>query len=236
MKLRHPWLIRLAARLAAVVIRLWLATLRRRIDFGGAQRHPADPDRERFIYGFWHENLLAGITFRGRITALISQHADGELITLIARDLGFGAARGSTTRGGAQGLLDLWHHSRRSHLTVTPDGPRGPRRRVQAGLIFLAARTGLPIVVFGVGYSWAWRASSWDRFAVPWPGSTLYCVAAPPIRIPPDVKRDGLERYRQMVEDQLEEVTEAAERWAARSGKRQPGRTSGKDGQLRASA
>ena len=56
---------------------------------------------------------------------------------------------------------------------MTPDGPRGPRRKVQPGAVFLAAQTGLPIVPLGVAYANAWRAKSWDQFAVPKPFSQL---------------------------------------------------------------
>src|SRR5262245_32924491 len=51
------------------------------------------------------------------------------------------------------------------HIAVTPDGPRGPRRKLQERVVFLASRTGLPLVLVGVGYEKVWRAGSWDRFA-----------------------------------------------------------------------
>jgi lysophospholipid acyltransferase (LPLAT)-like uncharacterized protein len=216
MKLRHPLLLRLLALLGAVLIRLLMGTVRFRFDYRRAgERHPADWRRRRFVYAIWHESLLFGVSLRSRLTTLVSQHADGELITLICRLLGLGIVRGSTTRGGGQGMLDLVHASRSSHVVVTPDGPRGPRRRVQPGLVFLASRCGLPIVMGGVGYSRAWRARSWDRFVIPWPGSTAYCVVSEPIHVPPDLDRRGLERYRRLVEERFLEVTEAAERWAA---------------------
>src|ERR1700682_2061333 len=48
------------------------------------------------------------------------------------------------------------------HIAVTPDGPRGPRRTVQPGLVYLAGLTGLPIVPVGFAYRGAWRMNSWD--------------------------------------------------------------------------
>src|SRR5262249_33143303 len=154
MKLRHPLLLRLLSLVGAVLIRLWMGTVRIRFDSRRAgQRHPADWRRRRFVYSVWHESLLFGVSMRTRLTTLVSQHADGELITQICRRLGLDIVRGSTTRGGGQGMLDLVHASRRTHVVVTPDGPRGPRRRVQPGLVYLASRCGLPIVLGGVGYS-----------------------------------------------------------------------------------
>jgi lysophospholipid acyltransferase (LPLAT)-like uncharacterized protein len=220
MKLRHPWLIPILAVLGSLLIRLWMSMVRFRFDYSRpGEPHPPHWRRKRFVYGFWHESLLFGVSFRtkfvNRVTTLVSQHADGELITQICRRLGLDIVRGSTTRGGGQGLLDLVHASRRTHVVVTPDGPRGPRRRVQPGIVYLASRCGSPLVPVGMGYTRARRANSWDRFALPWPGSTACCVIGAPISIPPDLDRRTLEQYRRLFEDRLHEVTEAAERWAS---------------------
>ena len=57
------------------------------------------------------------------------------------------------------------------HLTITPDGPRGPRRHMAPGPIYLASKLGLPLVLMGYAYDRPWRLHSWDRFAIPRPGS-----------------------------------------------------------------
>jgi lysophospholipid acyltransferase (LPLAT)-like uncharacterized protein len=107
---------------------------------------------------------------RPDIKVLISTHADGQLIAEACQRLGFALARGSSTRGGVEAVRDMLR-ANDTHLAVTPDGPRGPRRRVQAGVVYLAARTGLPIVPVGFAARRPWRAKSWDRFAVPRPFS-----------------------------------------------------------------
>jgi lysophospholipid acyltransferase (LPLAT)-like uncharacterized protein len=196
------------------LIRLWMSTVRLRILFSEEGRHPTDPRDRRFIYAFWHESILVAATVRTRIHVLISRHADGELIAQVCRFLGLRVARGSSTRGGVEALLELNRHSQRTHLAVTPDGPRGPRRKVQPGVVYLASLTGLPVVVFGVGFSRAWRARSWDRFAVPKPWSTAFCVIAPAVHVPPSLSREALERYRRLIEERLLGATLAAERWA----------------------
>ncbi len=226
MKLRNPWIIRVVGWLGALVIRCWMRTVRYRFWFAGQQIHPGDRGlRERFIYAFWHESMLFPAVARARrkLYVLISQHADGELIAQICRHLGFEVVRGSTTRGGVPALRGLLQQSRGGHLAVTPDGPRGPRRRVQPGIIYLASRTGLPLVPAGIGFSKAWRARSWDEFAVPWPGSMATCVVAPVLRVPPNLDREGIEHYRCLLETRMNEATIAAEKqaqhpWSPRSG------------------
>jgi lysophospholipid acyltransferase (LPLAT)-like uncharacterized protein len=214
MRLRTPWAVTLLALGGAWLIRLWSGTLHYRIFFAEGVRHPADFRKSRFIYAFWHESILFPAAFRTRIHVLISQHSDGEFIARVCRFLGFQTARGSSTRGGSAGLLELVRCSRHTHLGVTPDGPRGPRRQVQPGVIYLASLTGLPVVAFGVGYAAAWRARSWDCFAVPKPCSLAACVVAPALYVPPRLDRAGLERYRNLLEERLLRATRAAERWA----------------------
>lgn len=215
MKLRNHWLIRVVAVLGAGLIRVWMATIRYRVINLDTTHHPADADQVRFIYAFWHETLLAPVRFPARVRVLISKHADGELIARAAKLLGFGVVRGSSTRGGSGALIELWDCSDRAHLVFTPDGPRGPRRRIQPGMIMLASVSGLPIVPVGVGFRRCWRAKSWDRFAVPRPFTRCVGVIGRAIPVPRDIDRANLEAYRQLVEERMLEVTEAAEREAA---------------------
>ncbi|GAC1452132.1 MAG: hypothetical protein NVSMB9_37130 [Isosphaeraceae bacterium] len=215
MKLRNPRLISLAAVAVAILIRVWMATVRCRVINGDRAIHPGNPDVHRYIYAFWHESFLAPVKFRSRVRVLISKHADGELVAQACRYLGFGVVRGSTNRGGGPALVELWDCSRAAHLVFTPDGPRGPRRKVQPGIIMLAARSGLPIVPVGVGFRRAWRAGSWDRFALPWPFSVCVYHVGAAIQIPSELDRQTLEHYRGLVETRFLEVTEAAERLAA---------------------
>jgi lysophospholipid acyltransferase (LPLAT)-like uncharacterized protein len=211
MKLRRPWLVSLVALFAACLIRLWMRSLRYRLVPLDGRRHPTDPRVEPCIYSLWHETILFATIYPARIRVLISRHADGELIAQTCRYMRYEAVRGSSTRHGARALLQMCRGSRRAHFMVTPDGPRGPRRQVQPGLVYLASRTGLPVVACGIGYERAWRARSWDRFAVPWPWTAAVCVIAPPLHVPPDLDRAGLERYRLLAEERMHAATRAAE-------------------------
>ncbi|KKL61169.1 hypothetical protein LCGC14_2198010, partial [marine sediment metagenome] len=93
------------------------------------------------------------------------QEVDAEILSRAAYHLGFDFVRGSTKRGGVAAIRELLHKSREMHLTITPDGPRGPRRKLTLGPIYLASKLAVPLVVMGYGYDRPWRARSWDRFA-----------------------------------------------------------------------
>jgi lysophospholipid acyltransferase (LPLAT)-like uncharacterized protein len=215
MKIRHPVLIKAVGFAVAWLVRLWIGTLRYRYRPMEANFDPNQPNFQgRYLYAFWHENILVPAYHYARrdIHVLISEHADGRMIAEACRHLGFRVVRGSATRGGARAVRQMWRRSRSAHLAITPDGPRGPRRHVQPGVVYLAALTGLPIVPFGIAFTRAWRMSSWDRFAVPCPWSEAVCVTAEPIHVPEDVRKDHLEYYRRKVEDAMNSATAAAER------------------------
>src|SRR5262249_43546941 len=97
-------------------------------------------------------------------------------------------------------LSCLSFFGRQAHLEITPDGPRGPRRQVQLGLIYIAAPTRRPIIPTGFGFCRPWRLRSWDRFALPRPWSACVCVTAEPICVPEDAGKEELEEYRVRVD------------------------------------
>jgi hypothetical protein len=224
MKLRSPRLIWIVAALGSLLIRVWISTMRVRAVSLDARQHPTDPAKEKFVFAFWHDGLLAPLVIRTPVRVLISEHADGELIAQVCQHLGFGVIRGSSHRGGMRALLEMIRTAHEpSHIGITPDGPRGPRRVLQAGTIMVASQTGVPILPFGVGFSRVWRAPSWDRFAVPCPFSTMVGVIGEPIHIPANLSKEDLRRYQSQVQDKLNELTGAAEAWGeriSREGKR----------------
>jgi lysophospholipid acyltransferase (LPLAT)-like uncharacterized protein len=219
MKIRNPWLISALGFLAALVVRVWVGTVRYRYRPLGANMDPNHRDFSgRYIYAFWHENILLPAYQYGRpdIYVLISEHADGQLIAETCRHLRFKLVRGSTDRRGAvKAVRQMIHLAAKFQLAVTPDGPRGPRRQVQPGLVYMAARTGLSIVPMGIAWRKAWRMRSWDRFALPVPWSMASLVTTEPIHVPQTVDKSELEAYRRRVEQALEHATSIAERMAA---------------------
>lgn len=150
---------------------------------------------EPVIFVFWHGHLLPLVHIHRHegIVVLVSEHGDGEYISRIIGRNGFGAVRGSSTRGGTRGLRRLVRAARQGRdLAVTPDGPRGPRGDFKPGALVVAQLTGLPVIPLGVGASAAWRMRSWDAFLVPKPFSTVRVEYLPPRFVPRDAPREEL--------------------------------------------
>jgi lysophospholipid acyltransferase (LPLAT)-like uncharacterized protein len=180
-----------------------------------------DPIHPQFegpaIFLFWHEYIPFPFYLRGNcnIAMLLSQHEDAEWLSEAARHMGFRTIRGSTNRGGVAAIRKLLRTSRSMNLAITPDGPRGPRRKLAPGAVFLASKLGIPIITAGFGYDRPWRINStWDRFAIPRPYSRARGILGPAISIAGGLGRDGLEEARRYVEEVLNSVTAQAESWA----------------------
>jgi hypothetical protein len=217
MKLQRSFLTGLGGLLGTAAVRSWMDTLDYKVSFYDRSVDPAQPEcRGQKIYLFWHEYILLPFFMRGHcnLALLLSQHRDAEILSRAAYHMGFELVRGSTRRGGAAAIRQLLRKSRRMHLAITPDGPRGPRRHLAPGAIYLASKLGLPLVLMGFGYDRPWRVNSWDRFAIPRPGSRARCVPSPEIHVPPELDRDGQEHFRLRIEQLLNRLTLEAEAWA----------------------
>jgi lysophospholipid acyltransferase (LPLAT)-like uncharacterized protein len=216
-KRRTPdFLTRLGGLVVAKGIRAWMSTLDYRAVFYDQSADPIRGEGGQRIYIFWHENILLPLYLRGNcnLAMLLSQHPDAEILAHVANHMGFDCVRGSTYHGGAKAVWELLDRSRDQHLTMTPDGPRGPRRQLAQGPIYLASKLQLPLVVMGFGYDLPWRANSWDRFAMPRPFSRGRAIIGPSLMLPRDLDRDGMERCRLRVERLLNDLTCEAEAWA----------------------
>lgn len=210
--------------MAAKGIQAWMSTLEYRALFYDQAVDPRFGTVQPRIYVFWHEYILIPLYLRGHcdLAMLLSRHKDADILARVAHHAGFDCVRGSSNKGAAAALLELKRRGKHMHLTITPDGPRGPRRQLAIGPVYLASKLGLPIVPLGFGVNRPWRMKSWDRFAVPRPFSQARGVIGPEVRIPAGLDRDQLEVCRQDVELLLTDLTVEAEDWAA-SGKHRAG-------------
>jgi lysophospholipid acyltransferase (LPLAT)-like uncharacterized protein len=218
MKLRsNQFLDSLGGLLASATIRNWMATLEYKCAYYDESIDPVKPSYSgQKIYIFWHEYIQFPLYLRGNcnLTMLLSQHRDADILTRTAHHMGFQFVRGSSYRGGMTALRELVRRSNRMNLTITPDGPRGPRRVLAQGPIYLASKLGLPIVAMGFGYDRPWRLPTWDRHTIPRPFSRARAVVSPAMHIPAELDREGIERHRVDVERLLKRLTIEAESWA----------------------
>lgn len=173
---------------------------------GQEYRDRLEAAHQPYIFAIWHGRILvAMLSWRDRgLVSLISENFDGEWIARLSAHFGFGAVRGSSSRGGARVLIQAKRELEAGRsLLITPDGPRGPAGVAQPGAIWLASATGCPILPVRFTASRARRLRSWDTHLVPSPGATVTIVIAPPIEVPRDADAATLEAKRLELENVL---------------------------------
>jgi lysophospholipid acyltransferase (LPLAT)-like uncharacterized protein len=199
------WVIYGCVRLVAATVRFeWVDAL------------PLTPSQQAgpTIYCIWHNRLsLCLILYekyferkpgpRG-LAAIVSASRDGGLLTRVLQLFRVQPVRGSSSRRGPQALRELVTWAERGFdIAVTPDGPRGPRYRVQPGVISLSQLTGLPIVPVGYHLSSKVSANSWDRFQIPLPFARCQVRFGPALCVPRGASRSEREALREQLENYL---------------------------------
>lgn len=116
--------------------------------------------------------------------SLVSLSNDGDLQDRLLRSRGFKTVRGSSGRGGARALLELTRKLQEGGVMAhTPDGPKGPPKKVQPGTVYLAKRSGCPVLPVGIACKPCKRLRSWDSHMIPYPFSRAVIFFGDPISI-----------------------------------------------------
>ncbi|NHO19972.1 DUF374 domain-containing protein [Acetobacter oeni] len=174
------------------------------------------------LVAFWHEELaLSPVLWwwtepqnpSMRLHVLISRNRDAQLMTDVIAPWRISAIHGSSDRkgknkGGAAALRRIRALLREGHVvTVMPDGPKGPRRQVQQGVLALAGQLGAPIIPLGIMCR-CFRVKSWDRMVVPLPFGRGRIVCGTPV----NVERGEREEARKTLTNALNAASESASR------------------------
>jgi lysophospholipid acyltransferase (LPLAT)-like uncharacterized protein len=172
---------------------------------------------KRIVAAFWHGRLFAaGYYFRNRgFVVMISRNRDGEYVAHISRRLGYGAARGSSSRGSRGAIVEMLRAlKRREDVAFTLDGPRGPRYVAKPGAAYLAWKSGNPLMPFSISLEKKWILGSWDHFQIPKPFSRAVVMIAPPIHIPPQATEEEISHAEEELQRALIELRDRGDtRW-----------------------
>lgn len=206
---------RIGAWIVFLLLRGWSMTFRYSWnDSAGILKNP--PSRP-VIFCMWHNRLaLCAQAYwiysrqqrTAGVAALVSASKDGGFLAGILDCFGIQPVRGSTSRRGAQALLELTTWAERDYdLAITPDGPRGPAHIVQDGVMSLAQVTGLEIVPFSYHAHWKISVKSWDRFQIPLPFSRCEMNFGEPLSVPREASDEERAALRLRLEEQLQELS-----------------------------
>lgn len=190
---------------------------------GDAHIRPLRAGGDGLILAVWHGRFFISNSgwHRGDQPAsvLVSKSNDGAIITAAAKKLGLGVIRGSGARegsdkdrGGREALRGMVKHIRaKGCVVITPDGPRGPRMRVQPGVLALAKMTGAPVVPYALSARNRKLMNSWDKFMLPFPFGRGAIVWGEPVYIARKASEADLEAARTLLETRMIAVTNRAD-------------------------
>jgi lysophospholipid acyltransferase (LPLAT)-like uncharacterized protein len=169
---------------------------------------------ERHIWVFWHNRMFLIPWLRENLIPgqegafLTSPSGDGEIIAQACSDFKLKPVRGSSSRRGAQAMIELANHVKSGHdIGITPDGPRGPRYQMNMGVIKLAQLTGAKLMPVHMRFDRAIRLRTWDGFLLPVPFSGVEIEFAEPYTVPRRMTEEECERQRAELERIMREGT-----------------------------
>lgn len=180
-------------------------------------------DGKPLIVCYWHGRIMQShVGWRQsegapRTLMLISQSREGEAIAQACMMVGLDVVRGSTDKahkrkGGVEALRRMLKELRGGgSVAITPDGPKGPRMRVQPGVIQLARLSGASMICLG----WSTRPrkifDSWDRFMLPLPFGRGAYVWSDLLDVPRDADDAAMEEARLKLENELTRIAHEAD-------------------------
>lgn len=154
----------------------------------------------------WHGRMLVALPHHARRdwVVLVSPSDDGDISEHLLERFGYQVIRGSSSRTGARALRQMLAVLREGKvLTITPDGPRGPRHSMNPGLAWMSRATGYAVVPCGFVCHPAWRARSWDRFTLPRARARVALVYEQPVRVPRDADQATMDAATEEIRERM---------------------------------
>jgi lysophospholipid acyltransferase (LPLAT)-like uncharacterized protein len=182
--------------LASLLIRLLYSTLR--VTVNGYEALLTS-SKEPLIIALWHDQLLLGpmvfgILSKNRFSAVISNSRDGQLLASFIETFSKVTTILVGHKARHTALLQMMRALKeRAILIITPDGPRGPRHEVKAGVIFSAQHTEAPIIAMRWQASSIWKFKTWDQLALPRPFAKVAIHFEPSFICPKEANRFSLQ-------------------------------------------
>jgi lysophospholipid acyltransferase (LPLAT)-like uncharacterized protein len=142
-----------------------------------------ESDNQNYIVAFWHNTMIIPwyVHRKKNFTALISKSKDGNLLAKLLRSWKYNVVRGSSSRGGDVALGIMVDYAKNKYsIAITPDGPRGPKYKMKAGAVITAKKSGVPLVLVGVGIKQKKVLDSWDKFEIPKPFTKINVIYSEP--------------------------------------------------------
>lgn len=172
-------------------------------------------NNENFILCFWHGRLLMmplSWKKKEKINMLISEHPDGQLISKTVKHFGINTIHGSSSKGGIKAIRNIIKSLKLGQsVGITPDGPRGPRMKINSAIIKIASLTGRKILPLSCSVKNKFFLKSWDRFLVALPFGKACFFWGKPIMVKKNLSKKEDVKLSNKLEKTLIKLTKDAD-------------------------
>ena len=172
-------------------------------------------ENENYVYAFWHDTIylpMVNMTKNGgKIANLVSPSKDGQIIATMLENYGYKIIRGSSNKNNVRSLIQLIREIKKNSYSggFAVDGPRGPRHKSKAGVVYTAQKSGKAIIPLGGAFSKKWIfEKAWDKLQFPKPFSKAFYIIGEPIIVPKDA---DVAEYQEKLDNILNELNKKAE-------------------------
>lgn len=194
------WLIALISKCFGLTYRVTVVD-----NAGVTEKFRKDP----VVFVVWHNRIFSSLILWKKTSshfptvALMSASKDGAILEKAVNFYGAGSVRGSSSRRGVAALIALRKEVRnKKDAYITPDGPRGPKYKLQPGALKLAQSEQVPIIVKQIKLHSFWEISkTWDGLRIPKPFSKIELVFEKPIMLPRNTSDEEFEAHRLRIEN-----------------------------------
>ncbi len=172
--------------------------------------------KQNYVLAFWHGTMLLPwfLHRNDGFAALTSKSKDGDLLARQLKHWKYKVVRGSSSKGGDVALGIMVDHAKNGFsIAITPDGPRGPEHEFKAGAVITAKKSGVPIVLLGVGIKSKKKLKSWDKFQVPNPFSSVKVIYSDAVSVDAKLSYDETSKVIEECEKKLNELQKEAEKF-----------------------
>jgi lysophospholipid acyltransferase (LPLAT)-like uncharacterized protein len=172
--------------------------------------------KQNYVLAFWHGTMLLPwfLHRNDGFAALTSKSKDGDLLAKQLKHWKYKVVRGSSSKGGDIALGIMIDHAKNGYsIAITPDGPRGPAHTFKAGAVISAKKSGIPVVLVGIGIKSKKKLNNWDTFQIPNPLSNVNVIYSNPIYVDGNLSYDETSKIIKECENKLNELQNEAQKF-----------------------
>ncbi len=160
--------------------------------------------KQGVLFAIWHNRLAFGMHIYKNyknVFALASSHSDGRLITDIIKKMDYQVIEGSSNRNPTATLKKIIKQINSGNkVVITPDGPRGPRYKINSTITKLGHKYNKPVIPVSCATNKYFQLKSWDKMIIPKPFCIVVVIIGEPLNLSGIEKEDNILLENKLIE------------------------------------